>query len=223
MSLLDKINTSNAPAPADNNASLFDRAKAAASLATAKAAKKDLPATSKGPKSQVSWSIQKPGRGKFHRVHPAEDHHILNLPVLTNPKDDTDYYLVPSDVEEALPEHVKALVKHIDLYAAQDHVGGQYLWPVKHGSPQWLKAGSKAVNAARKRWVSVTANMPAKTYDVAPPTNDIAEPDWSKFPAFVEMFESAFEDNVIDNPDHAIVTELMGGSEEGSSANETDN
>ena len=192
--------------------SLFDRAKAAATLATARSAKKDLLAASKGPQEQVSFVIQKPIKGKFHRVHPDESYRILNLPVLIDPDDDSEYYLVGEGVEDLLHESVAALIKHIDLYAAQDHTGAQYLWPVRHGSPKWLKAGTKAVNRARKGWVSVSAVITAQTYITHPPVNEIADPDWSLLPAFSEMVESVFEDREIVGPAHEIVRKIMGAT-----------
>lgn len=195
--------------------SFFDQAKAAATLALAKTSKKNLPAASKGPQQQASWNIQKPARNKFHRVHPDESYRMLGVPTLTDPEDDGAYFILLNGVEDLLDESVVSQVKHIDLHAAQDHTGAQYLWPVKHSNSSWFKAAKNVVNSARRNWLTVWAVMSAQTYKTSPPVNPIPDPDWSLFPPFEEMLESAFSNRIITSPDHEVIGRIMGAAPEG--------
>ena len=171
-----------------------------------------MPATSKGPKEQLTFSIQKPNSKKFSRVHPSEEYSQMNVPVLIDPDDNGKYYFVMPGVEETLPDFVAEGIRYIDLYAGIDHTGSKFIWPVKQSDTSWYLAATKAAKKARKHWVSIRAVKGANTYEASQPINAIAEPDWESFPSWGEMIESAFHERVVLGPTDPIVVTLAGGS-----------
>lgn len=205
--IASKLKTASKAAPATEE---FLLSKMKAATSKSKAAKKNPPAASKGPKEQLTFSLMKPSAKKFSRVHPSEEYSMVGVPVLEDPDNNGKWYFVMPDVEENLPEFVAEGMKLIDIYAAIDHTGSMFVWYVKQSDTDWYPAATKAVKKARKKWVAVRAQMGANTYIAQTPVSPLAEPDWTSFPSWNEMLESALAGRLVLGPSDAIVRKLAG-------------
>jgi hypothetical protein len=210
LGIADKMRASRAVSAEQPKAEGFLLGKMKEAAHLSKVAKKNLPATSKGPKQQLSFNLMKPSRNKFSRVHPSEEYSMLGVPVIEDPDNQGKWYFVMPGVKENLDDFVQESIKLIDIYAATDHVGNQFVWYVKQSETDWYGAATKAVKRARKGWVAVKALMGASTYEVRPPVTTIPEPDWSSFPTWDEMIESAFDGKMILGPTDDVIRKLAG-------------
>jgi hypothetical protein len=61
------------------------------------------------------------------------------------------------------------------------------------------------------RWVRVAANMALGAYEVFEASANIPEPAWPDL-SFPELLKIAFQDRLVDRPDHPVILKLRGAA-----------
>jgi len=182
------------------------------SARTARAAKKGTVSSSRTGKSkQASFSLSKPPKVTYVKVHPSPDYTMLNLPVYQNTITNTWHFITPELFESGqLPDRFQRAVRLVDIYTTGGADGSFFLWPVKVSSHSSRKGALKAVEVARSRYIIVEWFPQAATYSIEPATEAIPEPEWSSLPSLEAMMLDAF-DSVVSVADDKVVSDYMSG------------
>lgn len=156
----------------------------------------------------ISVQVRKPQRQEFVRLHPSADMSIAVA--LLELKADRQTYIVDPALAPALPGEAVSKM----LYTAITSTGTLFLWPVKLADEQdrldeWNAVGHQAAALARTKWVRVTANMAAGTYDVLEASAAFRDPVWPDV-TFEALLEIAFKKRLITDLDHPVLKRLRG-------------
>ena len=145
---------------------------------------------------------------QFFRTHLSED---MTFPamILENKESRESYLVVPEVAQE-----ISELVRPVVLHAAIDRQNNVFLIPVplpgEDGSRNpWHESLAQAVEYAKLKWIRITANMHAGSYDVYEAQNELPEPEWPAhdIDALVQV---AFRGKIVTSLDHPIVQSLLG-------------
>jgi hypothetical protein len=151
---------------------------------------------------------RKPNKQEFVRVRPGVDWRV-DTAVFTD-EIEREVYIVANELFSEMADEVKPIC----LRLAINKQGDPFLWPLKLPGPdgrgnRWHESAVAAANHAEKKWVRVTANMPAGMYDLFEASGDLAEPVWPEL-TFRNLLELAFRDRRIDSINHPILKSLRG-------------
>ena len=164
-----------------------------------------------GKEIQEDYPLTKPKAGTFARVHPDENYSLSGIQVLKNPDDANDLYMLSSNLDiDSLPERVVPFIVTVDLYAACDHLGNFFVWPVKQSDHKSSAVLSRLARKARGKWLGIRWNKKLSNYNSFVPEDELDAPDWKSCPTWAEMIESAFEGHVIEDEDHPIINNACG-------------
>jgi hypothetical protein len=145
---------------------------------------------------------------QFFRTHLSED---MTFPamILENKESRESYLVIPEVAQE-----ISELVRPVVLHAAIDRQNNVFLIPVplpgEDGSRNpWHESLAQAVEYAKLKWIRITANMHAGSYDVYEAQNELPEPEWPAhdIDALVQV---AFRGKIVTSLDHPIVQSLLG-------------
>ena len=100
------------------------------------------------------------------------------------------------------------------IYTAINRQGVVHLWPVRLPGPDgkhnaWHRSAETAVDVAMHRWVRLAANMSLGAYEAFEASANIPEPTWPDL-SFAELLKIAFQDRLVDRPDHPVILKLLG-------------
>jgi hypothetical protein len=156
----------------------------------------------------VTVRAQKPGGQAWFRVHPDERYRMQVA--LLKLKDENEVYLIdPSLVGELAAE----VVPHM-LFTYTTRQNAIALWPARlprgdGRTDHWMRSEHEAANLAMTRWVRMTANMPAGSFDVHVSKADLADPEWPDV-SFDRLLELAFSEHIVEDLNHPVLRRLRG-------------
>ena len=156
----------------------------------------------------VSVQVRKPQRQEFIRVNPDPEMSIAVA--LLELKSERQTFIVDPALAPTLPGEAVSKM----LYTAVTTTGNVFLWPVKLPDEQdsldeWNAVSHQAAELAKKKWVRISANMPARCYDVLEATATFREPVWPEVP-LSKLLEIAFKNRFIGDHDHTVLSRLRG-------------
>ena len=152
--------------------------------------------------------VGKPGRARFFRVRDGED---WELPVFVyENKEERETYLIYPPVAQTLG----SLARPAKLHVATDRQGNPFLVPVflpgEDGKRNpWHESLAQAVEAAKEKWVRISANMSAGYYDVLVAEAKLDEPNWIDA-TMNELIGVAFGGKIIRDVEHPVIRSLRG-------------
>lgn len=155
----------------------------------------------------VMVPVRKPKKQEWVRVHPDPQMQAEVL-ILEDEINKEPFYLHPG-LKEALGTECKPMSLHLAI--TRQHA--LFLWPCQIQNPEerpnhWHTTRRDAVERAKVKWTQVRANQAQGYYDILE-SNVEAEPKWPDL-TFKEIFKLAFERNIIDSTDHAVVRQILG-------------
>ncbi len=152
--------------------------------------------------------VGKPRKPQFFRTHAAPE--MTFAAMLLEQKDSRESYLVGPDVAQVFSE----LVRPVQLHAAIDRQNNVFLIPVplpgETGTRNpWHESLAQAVEYAKLKWLRLSPNQYAGSYDVYEAEGALPEPEWPEhdIDALVEV---AFRSKIITTLDHPVVQSLLG-------------
>jgi hypothetical protein len=156
----------------------------------------------------VSMPVRKPGRQEFFRTYP--DLEMWLETAVLELKEERLSYLVEPSLAPYLPGEAvsKVLIPAITSHQAL------FLYPIKLPDErgrhdEWNAVALEAAERARSRWIRLTANIGAGTYDVLEAMAAFSEPDWPEMP-LQRMLSMAFKDRFVETLDHPVLKRLRG-------------
>jgi hypothetical protein len=156
----------------------------------------------------VTVKAQKPNGQAWFRVHPDEGYRMQVA--LLKLKDENEVFLVdPSLVGQLATE----VVPHL-LYTYVTRQGGIAVWPARlpradGRTDHWMRSEHEAANRGMERWVRMTANMAAGSFDVHVSNADLPDPEWPEI-TFEKLLELAFVDHIVEDMNHPVLRRLRG-------------
>jgi len=156
----------------------------------------------------VTVPIQRPHRQAFVRTHP--DAEMWIEVALLEVREDRQTFLISPELAPYLPGEAvaKVLIPTITIH------GHVFLWPIRLPDEQgrldeWNETAFRAAELAKSKWVRLTANMGAGTYDVLEARGQFADPVWPDL-TLESFLELGFKGRVITNLDHPVLKRLRG-------------
>ena len=121
-----------------------------------------------------------------------------------------EIYIVKPDMMNALGKDAKPRLLIPSITATANF----FLWPLKVTLPgeknnPWNLTAHAAALTANKRWIRISSNQSAQSYDVFEALGNIPEPEWPSI-TLGKMLELAFKDRFIQSEDHPVVKKLKG-------------
>jgi hypothetical protein len=155
--------------------------------------------------------VRKPSRQDFVRVHPDANYRLSPAAIIEL-KDDREVYLVTPAIAPDLAGELAT----VTIYTAINRQGVVHLWPIRLPGPDgkhnaWHRSAQVAVDVGIHRWVRVAANMALGAYEVFEASANIPEPAWPDL-SFPELLKIAFQDRLVDRPDHPVILKLRGAA-----------
>ena len=93
----------------------------------------------------------------------------------------------------------------------------RFLWELMLPSPggnrrtnQWAETRLKCAQVAQSEWVRTESDTDSGGYNYVSPIATIPDPDWDGVD-FQELVRTAYADRIIQNEDHEVVKEYLGG------------
>jgi hypothetical protein len=131
--------------------------------------------------------------------------------MLLENKATSEVYLVSAPIAGILGN----LVRPVELNAAIDRQGNPFLIPVplpdQNGNRNhWHQSLAEAVARSQETWIRITANKAVGGYDIYMASAKLPEPIWPT-ESMESLLEVAFRGRVLDDPNHAVVIDLLGG------------
>jgi hypothetical protein len=166
-------------------------------------------AESKAQKLITVVPVRRPDKMEFFRAHPDPNYRYPTL-VLEVPWERDDYLVHPS-LRSIVPEASPVL-----LVTCVTRDGAIFFWPAKLPKDDklsilWSNSAMNAVTTAEKTWIRVKGDKKISAYDVTPAvaSDQLPPPDWSDY-TFQQLFDIAFKDRVISDPNHIVLRRLRG-------------
>lgn len=116
-------------------------------------------------------------------------------------------------VSQIALEKLRGRVFKANLYLAMNERGDTFIYPVRADSP----SACAVVEEAKTSWVRVQWLKGRKVYSVERSTKQLAEPTWPT-DSFEDLVAAAFDDRIIDGPDHPLIAEIVAGGKVSDSA-----
>ncbi len=156
----------------------------------------------------VAVSVRKPHKQHFIRVHPDPAYRVTGS-FLEDAETQELYWVDPI----LLPRIQDELTKR-ELFLGINRQGDVFLWPVKLNRdpdrPNRYNSSAMALALlAMTKWIRVVSNRQVGAYEAFECNGKISEPVWPETP-FEEIFQLAFEGQVIREFDHPVLRKLRG-------------
>ena len=153
--------------------------------------------------------VCKPGKDRFFRAHKSPD--MVFPAMLLENKATSEVYLVSAQIAGVLGN----LVRPVELHAAIDRQGNPFLIPVplpdsSGNRNRWHQSLDEAVVRSQETWIRITANKTIGGYDIFEASAKLPEPIWPT-ESMDSLLEVAFRGRVLDDPNHPVVIDLLGG------------
>lgn len=152
--------------------------------------------------------ICKPSKTQFFRARAGNEWHFQAFTIEVQESHET--YIVTAAIAQVLG----AVVKPVVLRAAIDRSDKPFLIPVQLPGEDgrrnpWHESRAQAVEHSVSKWVRITANMSAGSYDVYEAQGKLPEPNWPECTP-EELFLAAFRNNFIADEQHPVVQQILG-------------
>ncbi len=152
--------------------------------------------------------VMKPAKGVFFRVHPSMDYRVDTAVI----EIENEIYLLDINLRQSLAS--ESTVSNRKLVTSITTSGALFVWPMKistghGGSSSWCESAFTAARLAEKRWLRLSANMPAQCYEAYIAEGNLEEPEWPDI-TFRDILQRAFQNRLIDSPDHMVLRKLRG-------------
>jgi hypothetical protein len=160
----------------------------------------------------VSVACRKPKTTEYFRTHSDPSMARAAYVFIDREEIGSETYFVLPDARPYIVEHLRPVL----LVTCINRQNVVFLWPislpdpgVNHGRQnRWGTTALEAMEAAKTRWVKMTAGSGA--YRVFTAENaDLPEPQWPDR-SFLELLGVAFKDMIISDAAHPIVKRLRG-------------
>jgi hypothetical protein len=154
--------------------------------------------------------VRKPKRDEFFRVH-ADDGFTLDVLAVERDDDlDRETYVVSPACADAVSE----VARKVRLFTCISKRGTVFLWPAKlpiegNSGRRYAETALKIAEEAKALWVRMWGDRGLGGYAMVRARGNIEEPKWPD-KTFRELLRIAFEDRIIDRPDHPVIRELAG-------------
>jgi hypothetical protein len=153
--------------------------------------------------------VRKPGKQEFVRTHPSADYRLSPAAVIEL-KEEREFYLVPPALAPDLPGEIDL----VSLFTTINRQGDLFLWPIKlprsdGRRDRWRSSAATAAELAFTKWVRITANMTAGSYDTFEAVGKLPDPEWPEH-TMAKLLEVAFQGMVVDSHDHEVIRRLLG-------------
>ncbi len=155
----------------------------------------------------VSVAVMKPPAEAWVRVHSGESNRAT---VLVMQHEDS-LHCVSKAVSDAVPKFAYP----VELYLCSTREGTFFIWPVsirrysKGKRNDWHVSAQRAAWEGMSRWIRMEPNFESKRYDITYPKVHFPDPVWPA-KSFTELFDIAFKDKIISDPDDSIIRRLLG-------------
>lgn len=154
--------------------------------------------------------VRKPKRDEFFRVHPGEDYTMDALVVERDDDLDHETYIVTPSCVDAVFE----VARRVRLFTCISKRGTVFLWPAKlpveaNSGRRYSETALKIAQEAKTLWVRMWGDRNLGAYMMVRAKANLEEPKWPD-KTFRELLRVAFENQIIDRPDHPVIRELNG-------------
>jgi hypothetical protein len=154
--------------------------------------------------------VRKPAPEWFIRVHGDPSFHLQTY--LLELKEDNELYLVAAKLWNSLV-HENGFARRA-LFTAQNRQGDTFLWPIRLPDAEgrldpWSRSALAAAQVAKQQWVRVRSKRSLGAYEIYAAAASWGEPAWPEVP-FQELLKIAFQDWLINRPDHPVLKRLRG-------------
>jgi hypothetical protein len=154
--------------------------------------------------------VRKPRRDEFFRVHPEDGFTLDVLAVERDDDMDRETYIVMPACADAVAE----VARKVRLFTCISKRGTVFLWPAKlpvEGSAgrRYSETALRIAGEAKILWVRMWGDRALGGYAMVRAKGNLEEPKWPD-KEFRELLRIAFEDRIIDRPDHPLIRELAG-------------
>ena len=154
--------------------------------------------------------VRKPKRDEFFRVHTGEDFTMDALVVERDDDLDREVYVVVPGCAEAVLE----VARRVRLFTCISKRGTVFLWPCKlpvesSSGRRYAETALKIAQHAETLWVRMWGDRSLGGYTMVKAKGNLEEPKWPD-KTFRELLRIAFENRIIDRPDHPVIRELNG-------------
>ncbi len=157
-------------------------------------------------------SVRKPGKFEFVRTHATLQFAAATIQF----EGERQTYLVtPAMLRLGISRQTGATLgayaKQVLLVFSMSSTGAAFFWPISlaESGGAWVTSARRAAIQARDHWTNVVANMKRSEYEVRSAEGHIDEPVWPD-KTLNELLALAFDNLVIDSPDHVAIQRLRG-------------
>lgn len=164
----------------------------------------------------TNYTVRKPRRGAFFRVHPGENYQYVTYVYVEKDEGglEKDTYLFSPPFAATLDDEFKCVMQSAILYLVKErHAEKPFVWRV--GIPldgakdnKYWESAREIADIAKSEWLRIATSAGCyEHYKPAPTTGKIPEPEWPEV-SFGEILRLAFKNHVIDSMDHPIMRAL---------------
>lgn len=153
--------------------------------------------------------VRKPKNNEFVRVSP--DHPPLTTVIYVEKDEGEEFYFVVPEMRAQLIAGVTIKT----LVLAVNQMGTPFIWPVPATGDEssrkdtWNESHRAAYQKAKEKWTKMVADRVAKMYRIYIAAGQLAEPKFPDKP-WNELLALAFNNRMIDNPEHPVVKAMRG-------------
>jgi hypothetical protein len=157
-------------------------------------------------------SVRKPGKFEFVRTHATLQ---FTAATIQFEGERQTYLVTPAMLRFGISRQTGATLgtyaKQVLLVFSMSSTGAAFFWPISlaESGGAWVTSARRAAIQARDHWTNVVANMKRSEYEVRSAEGHIDEPVWPD-KTLNELLALAFDNLVIDSPDHAAIQRLRG-------------
>ncbi len=154
--------------------------------------------------------VRRPKRDEFFRVHPGEDYRDDFLVIERDDDLDREVYIVAPSCADAVLE----VARRVRIFVCISKRGTTFLWPAKlpgesAAGRRYAETGLKIAGHAETLWVRMYGDRSLGGYAMVKAKGNLEEPKWPD-KTFRELLRIAFENRIVDRPDHPVIRELNG-------------
>jgi hypothetical protein len=159
---------------------------------------------------QTNYSIRKPEKLEFVRVHDGEDYRATNVPFISL-KQSKEFYIV----DPALRKDLRPREYWFGtVFLVTNRLEKPFLWIVTTQSPtgrvsDWYTSGLECADILTREWGQLVADQDAGVYQVSFAEERLEEPKWPE-QSFKEIFHLGFKRRWISDLNHPVFKQLRG-------------